>query len=66
MDSSRVERCLRIPKRRRRQNCGAEQREGEFQNLAKPKDEDTIRNLRDPELERIIGFLNPIFHPEKA
>ena len=37
----------------------------EFTKLANPKDGYTIDNLCDPEAQLVIGFLNPIFHPEK-
>lgn len=39
--------------------------EREFRNPAHRKDGYTIRNLWDSELRRVIGFLNPIFYPEK-
>lgn len=39
--------------------------EREFWNAIDPKDRYTVRNLRDPQIWRVIGFLNPIFHPDK-
>lgn len=39
--------------------------EGEFRNAAHPKDEYTIWDLRDPEVRRVIVFLNPIFDLDK-
>lgn len=39
--------------------------ECEFIVLADPKDGYSLIDLRDPEARLVIGFLNPIFHPEK-
>ena len=39
--------------------------EGEFKYAADPKDGYSVRDLRDPDARLIIGFLNPIFHPDK-
>ena len=39
--------------------------EGEFKYAADPKDGYSVRDLRDPDARLVIGFLNPIFHPDK-
>lgn len=39
--------------------------EGEFRNLADPKDGYSVRDVNDLEARMVIGFLNLIFHPEK-
>ena len=39
--------------------------EGEFSGAANPKDGYSLEDLRDPEARLVVGFLNPIFHPEK-
>ena len=39
--------------------------DGEFLRSRDPKDGYNLRDLRDPEARLVIGFLNPIFHPEK-
>lgn len=39
--------------------------EGKFWNVTDPKAEYTVRDLRDPEVRRVIGFLNPIFHSDR-
>ena len=38
---------------------------GEFLRSPDPKDDYNLRDLTDPEARIVIGFLNPIFHPEK-
>ena len=38
---------------------------GEFKTTADPKDGYVLRDLKDPDARRVIGFLNPILHPEK-
>ena len=37
----------------------------EFLRRPNPKDGYNLRDLTDPEARIVIGFLNPIFHPEK-
>ncbi|KAL8930887.1 MAG: hypothetical protein Q9211_007204, partial [Gyalolechia sp. 1 TL-2023] len=39
--------------------------EGEFMRGADPKDGYTITDLKDAEARLVLGFLNPIFYPEK-
>ena len=39
--------------------------DGEFQRSLDPKDGYSLRDLKDPEARIVIGFLNPIVHPEK-
>ena len=39
--------------------------EGEFRHAADPKDGYSVKDLKDPEARMVVGFLNPIFHPEK-
>jgi hypothetical protein len=38
---------------------------GEFLRMADPKDGYVLANLKDPDARLVMGFLNPIFHPEK-
>lgn len=38
---------------------------GQFRNPADPKDGYTVRDLRDPDVQIVVGFLYPIFHSEK-
>lgn len=38
---------------------------GEFVRTANPKEGYSVDDLKDPEARMVIGFLNPIFHPEK-
>ena len=39
--------------------------EGEFLGSPDPKEGYSLKDLRDPDARLVIGFLNPIFHPEK-
>ena len=39
--------------------------DGEFLRSPDSKDRYNLRDLRDPEAWLVIGFLNPIFYPEK-
>ena len=39
--------------------------EGEFLGSPDPKEGHSLKDLRDPDAHLVIGFLNPIFHPEK-
>ena len=38
---------------------------GEFLCSPDSKDGYSLRDLKDPDARIVIGFLNPIFHPEK-
>ena len=38
---------------------------GEFLRNPDPNDGYSLRDLKDPDARIVIGFLNPIFHPEK-
>ena len=38
---------------------------GEFLRSPDPKDGYSLRDLKDPDAWIVVGFLNPIFHPEK-
>ena len=38
---------------------------GEFLRSPDPKNGYSLRYLKDPDARIVIGFLNPIFHPEK-
>lgn len=53
-----MEESIHIPKGRRHKVGGASGR-----NTADPKDGYSVRDLKDPEIQMVIGFVNPIFHP---
>lgn len=66
MDVGSVERCLWVLERRHKGGgAGRWVFERRILKSDRPKDRYSVRDMKDPEVQMVIGFLNLIFHPER-